>query len=802
MKESDNNSSYFDENESQRNSVIGDRSNRESVVDLNKSNFTEVDRDFGENDRDSVVQTILVKYNADDDAKEVIPLNHDVAFLPFVQIQAVADNYPEFKERIEELYGKALNYSAVAVTLKDNIKEMSPNNIKLTSSTKNPDVIKEWAGLHADLELLLNEIAEEYPASSETPSAILLDTIRKSQQILLDPNYRKYQALDPNFEKYIRSNFLTIPYNSFKTDGVDNEGNPVFEMDDERYKALSEKLPFVDMAVERIEFMQKKMIQFQFIKERNSYGQKDYMNYVDDYKNHLLKQAEYADAIKKLTVDDKDIKDNRVFHKEVNTLFGMNWKESRFGNPLKEDVVQQFAILDRGWSVEDIPVIIGLQDSYQKAKDIVENDNAEITKEMKKEASKLLAVLEDPMERVSKAYIASPEARLDILKELKQPMEKYAEIVKPIRSGVVDPIVNLLDSAIKRNVKPFEVGRVPATIKEVKDEADSMGAFDYDDISTNIDYMVEDLKAVELRYKGSNQFKNMKEYLLDLQKYSDHLMKNGAADENELTPTEYRCNRMLELRIKLENVLQANEAYLEHKKRDFTRDNTRRDSEGKQKTEQPRIRMSLKMRDTLLMMIDRVNQYEQHVYPEKKYVAEAETHMEEARDRLWNRIQEVSKKIDDDKNNTMSEGDYRLSLARMMYYYHRTSSSYLKKRDNESDIDYKNRLEGTGAKEVSPEHVKNDLKSITPFVKVINAEVDKYVKYKNGQSDEPYKKVNMETIKNLYKQAVKDVKVNAVKEAEQKKSVDSRRAQSSTYRDELVAKPKNKNKGAKKAPTM
>jgi hypothetical protein len=87
---------------------------------------------------------------------------------------------------------------------------------------------------------------------------------------------------------------------------------------------------------------------------------------------------------------------------------------------------------------------------------------------------------------------------------------------------------------------------------------------------------------------------------------------------------------------------------------------------------------------------------------------------------------------------------------------------------------------------------------------VINAEVDKYVKYKNGQSDEPYKKINMQTIKNLYKQAVKDVKVNAVKEAEQKKSVDSRRAQSSTYRDELVAKPvaKNKNKGAKKAPTM
>ena len=804
-----------DENQSRNSSFTEiDENGFDEADAINGRNYTVVDDNYFEDNKDQKIEAFMVNYNAInlEDANKpvnpdgIIPVNNDFMMAPLAHLNNISDNLGEYKERVEELFNRAGAIYALANKGTKDKKPVIiylPNRDKFSRCTVDPDFIKQWAELYADFDALMDELTEKYPKN--TPTGDLLDIILRDKQIMTNPKFNEYQALDPTYEPFVRSNFNTIPVNSFKTDKVDDKGNAIYEADDKKYKELSEKFPFIEMAQERVGFMQNRMIQHEAMRQSNTFTPKAYLEFVDAYKKHLLKQADYVNKIKKISPDDELIKDNYVFAENSNNGvkhgFVMNWQGERYGDPVKNQVRAQFDILDRGWPVDDVPLIQGLDGVIKGLDNIIESElNNDITAQVQNQAKKLKAELVNPIRLAKYSYIASPEVRDDILKGLKEPIGKYVEFMKPFLNGVEDSIAKIYDAAVNRGAKSFEIGSNPVTIMKDADGDELIGAFEYDDITANIDYMVNDLKAVELSYKGSNEFKAMKEALLDLKKYSDRMMTQGVADEENLSYNQKHLNRLKDLRTEIEKTLNATDAYLDHKKRDFIKDETRRDSAKKQKREQPRIRMSLKMRDKLLMMVDRINDYDMHINPKMKGIYDVENSVEAAKDRAWNKISDINKKYEDDKDMKMTSGEYRKNLLKMIYHYQETTSYNFKVNKNETNEEYAERISKVGTKELTNEDLKKEFNNASLIREAVEKEVKKYEEYKNDRSKEHYARIGMDKIGDFYKNVVKDAVKNMGDVSYKDINPTAKRhAKTSAYKNSLVSKPKApENKGLKK----
>ncbi|MBQ4233201.1 MAG: hypothetical protein II699_07960 [Lachnospiraceae bacterium] len=748
----------------------------------NERKFTEVDMGFEDGDaRENKINDILIKYNAigeDIKPEEIRPLNVNIVSSTINQLNAVNDNYPEFADRIEELFLKAGAMFAAASSDKANTKSKLPADGTMTVTTRKLETIKEWAELLVDVDILIDDISEKYPV--DTPSGALLDVIKKNMRVMTDPDFVDNMALDPRYEPYIRTNFLTIPVNKFKTDKVNEKNEPVFEKNDKKYEELSKKMPFIKMAEERVNFMQKKFIPFHMYRRSVNYGKKDYINYVIDYKKHLEEQSRYVDELRKISPDDELIKDNYVFvTNTVNTGFVENWQTTRYGDIIKKDNKAQYDMLDRGWPVDDIGLLTDLKGYVDKAEDYANSQDA--TAQEKKIAREIMDSLREQLELVKVTYVPSPEVREELLKGFKAPIDKYVELSKSLSKFETITIGKRLDDAINREVKDFEIGNNPMTINKVGDYEEPV-AFSSGDIRDNIDIMYRDLKAVELSYKGSNQFKEMKEHLKALKDYAHRLMDQPMTDEEGLTPNQVRMKRLSELRGRISLVIDATDQYLEHKKRDFERDADRRDSAKKQKHEQPRIKMSLKLRDKLMMMSDRIDEYERYLNPDNQYIKDVEKHIGEARDRAWDKIYAISDAIAKDTKNEMTEGNYRRNISKMIVYYVQSTDNYYE-RHNDTDAAYKERIEAVGG-ELTDKQIKSMMSG--SMRDAIDKEVEKYMAYKNGKSAD-YQKVSYNSIANLYKSVIKG-EVQARKAAETVS--DKRHKATAGYKENLVSKKK------------
>jgi hypothetical protein len=522
----------------------------------------------------------------------------------------------------------------------------------------------------------------------------------------------------------IESGFATFPYNSFYA-GKDKNDKAIFKPDNARYERMIKNIPFFEIIEENQKFILDSYLPYAQMKKAGTLTNEDVQKFNESYKAHLENQKKYAAKLKTVGIDHPDIKDLQPFHSDPRQNFAENWKGGRLAGSVLKTAEDSYGILERGWPVEDISVINRLFEMEADLK--VKAKKAGLSSADKKKAAELLQKIEPSMKRLKTEYVLTSEMRDDILDSFKQPVNDYFELDKkivlaknPEQEYIGRPIKDIFNEAADRKVLDSEIGKVD--IRLVDNRPNSISD---DAIVNNVKIMVDDLHAVEVKMFGSPEFKEMKEYLEDLNKYVDRAFVHDRMALGDGNPDKGYVESLKILKSKASNTLERVKSYLDHKEVDFNEDRQRRDKKGKQGTEQSRIKMAIKTYDKLGFMIDQIQEYVDSLDAVKTFEKnELPQLKKETKDILFKKIQAEDANIQNlDLSNMTKEVKhaYITSVGRIAvnYLLMQNSNFTLK---NETPDEFRARMINNQTKNLTYDELKTMAKTDRALRGILSAE--------------------------------------------------------------------------------
>ncbi|SEP84480.1 hypothetical protein SAMN02910369_00723 [Lachnospiraceae bacterium NE2001] len=582
---------------------------------------------------------------------------------------------------------------------------------------------------------------EDRPVEKD-PNVRILDILKNNYTIMSNPDYADILQADPDYHSLFSSTFATFPYNSFKQE----DGS--FKPDDKRYRDVMERIPFLDQIEERQNFILHEYIPYARDKKEGKLTPERVKNYNKAYHEHLDKQKAYFQKIRSIKIDgpdaDKEILAMKIFANNPTTYLRDNWQKGRLAETGIERSDEIHNILDRGWSAEDIGVVRELH--FMKDRLRSGSTNRDLSDAQKKKAAELLKALDEPMKRLDNEYIISPEHRDEILESFAGPVKEYLEWNKTLtidHKFKSDAIGKVYNDAVNRKILANEVGSNTLRVETEKIRVDNPefdnknnknvpekvsikvskpAGLSYDQIEKNVDIMVDDLHSVEIWLRGSGEFKEMKEYMEDLQKYTQRSMRAANIEGTEEDYHKKYIRNMNDLKAKLIGARNATLRYLERKEDDFRKDNNRRDSDGRQKTEQSRINMALKNYDKLNMMIDKIAEYEDYMKPVNVFQREK---LQKMKPEAMKKVRDLLKAEEEKLKNPSSKLEYAEATARVIVYNLQLKDGYYKMQENETGADYLARMNKVG-KTISHEDLQKIVTKDAAFNKLVKRANDGY----------------------------------------------------------------------------
>ncbi|GEM_PF-7047397 len=710
-------------------------------------------------------------------------------------LQNIKDFYPEKADVIDDLAGR----------MADKMVELQSNPNKKTvknafGSTENVDFIidekdkRDIVGLIVETDKLMKSL-KGYEENS-VPDRILKEFDRQLK-LYCSEDHELLLKSDSYFTDGFTSTFLTFPLPTFATGKKDKGNLPKFKEDMKRYEAMLKRIPFLDQLEARSNFAVNTLLPFEKNRAGGSVSEQDVESFNRKYQAYLAQEKKYFDTIKSISDKDKDIVENSVFVKNtVKQGFVGNWQEARFADAVLERNAFFRTMISKGWPVSDVNLLYDVKrvmKNMEQAK-----NNTFFSEEERARIAELEIKANEAFSKAEASYAHSPEVRKELLEGLREPVMAFVDLkyeneierrknlpTDEIKVLGKDSISELFDHAFARELNDFEVGNSPVAL-EMENGAPKAYGFDWNTIRNAVDQMVEDLEAVDPSWmRSSEKFRDMKTALLDLQKYTRNpyfgLMHDDPLQEHEVSMREFE-KRLAEVR-------KYNEAYLNYKGEQFEKDAGRRDSSRKQKREQPRIRMALKMHSALSFMETKAGEIvNQEISLDPRTIEgknRAKEIMKDVRKIIDGRLAEEEKKLADPK---ISKSDYLRSICTCLALYQTSKPSFFEKIfDSSKNLDeYKNTVEGIAKMKYSDKELKA-VGSVYGIERVMRSEEKNF-----GQPG--HKRLTVEEIKKVYDKTLKSTMNH--KTAEQKirenlhKEHMKHQQNEREYRNKLVSQPK------------
>ena len=664
------------------------------------------------------------------------------AVLSFVQgVDDLAKNYSDFGERTQSLTEKI---TQMQKTYAMNQSSFTRKNLPAGTTfeyTNNPDIIKILAETYVTANDLLEDF-KKYNDKNRGPysdvNSVIIDIIESHDALVSSDDYEDILKIDPTYNYSYKAAFTTFPYNSFK------QKNGKFEPDNKAYVEMMNFIPFLKVIKDRQTYFREHYIDTQMARK----GGKLSDNNIRDYKKYFVRNLERTrENYNKLrAVDSKKdpyITSLQPFEHEPGFNFGENWQKGRHGAYVMRDVNRQLSAVDRGWPVEDTGLILEMYRVELSLRNIAEgggNANAQ----QQRRAKEILERISEPLNKVKNGIVTSVEMRDDIVDSLQTPINDYVELMEgfPINIGKAQvpygtpAIKDIYEAARLREVKPVEMEIKEHRMDEVN--LDYTPGLSFDMIKENIDIMMKELNAVEMAIKGSDEFKEMKISLQQLQTYAHEQM--GHLQEGVDHNVAY-ANSLTELKERLLDTTQKTKKYLTHKQVQFDKDGNRREAGKRQKREQPRIHMSINQLDKLNFMVDMIDGYENKRGAKYDYMHGQLKHdVEAATNRMVEKLNGCAEVM---QNKNVSKNNYLLSLGRVLMYTKIEDTSTFKPQEDEKFEDFKARINGLGTRDISKAEIEAMMKKDPIFREIMQTEKDSF-------NNPKHRRLNVKDAHDLY----------------------------------------------------
>ena len=625
----------------------------------------------------------------------------------------------------------------------------------------------------------------------------LVNILKRNRDILVGGELEKICQIDPEFLNAFEATGATFPYNMF----IQKDGS--YAPDDAKYEALMRKLPMLDMLEERQKFLLEVYLPYIENRDSRELSDEDVAVFNRKFAEFQENQIKYVNRLKNASQDELNtLNELKAFHGSMKQNFHENWCGGRYGNRVISYANKSLSLVERGWPAEDLVFYDYLRDMAGKLKEIKDAENS--TEADKRHAQNILKDMQDSFNRMSKGYLTSDTMRDSILDKLAAPIQDFMSW-----KGANHLVGKYYQAAANRKTTAANLGRYTRTttseieVNGVGHKVHSPAGMNLKQLADNIDIMVKDLNAVEISITGSRRFKDMKNALLDLQRFVRRDMNNIVPREGETVEQAY-ARKLHELKTKITATKTATTRYFERKAGQFRDSATRRDSAGKQGVEQSRIKMSLDLYDKLNYMENKLNDYELdmkfiHFASGPVTINENETEevknfqrdelpelKEKAKARLLERAYEAQKKALETENATM----YGNEVAKMLIYNLQRKDGYFNKSNNETFEEYKRRIETLGTRELTKEEIETAIQSDQKISAIVDKEKQNFM-------PEEYKKLDF--LKAVGKYAAEGAPENYVdpikaqKEARRQNALDSK-----NYKETLLS-TNNQNQAKQRA---
>ena len=739
-------------------------------IEAEKAAKEEADRKRIKELQDRIVQKAKDRIHTDEEylnhkADEYLSLygkntyDIDEIYSPYNCLFSAQNNFAGFENEIQELMNTGAA-NRMMITLSNPDKSVVPGTNLLRHLTSNPDAKRQIAIDRAKFNEVYDAVYDvemsralsranqlKNVRAEDLPNIRILNAIKKHQNIVDSPYF------DQIYEKFndelaiIETAFFNFPANAFKS-GVGEDGKGIYKPDDERYEKMMERLPFLDIIEENQKFIDDVFIPYAIKKKEGKLTDENVKEFDKAYRNHVVKQNKYFGELYKVKENDPDVPNLKLCSTGgFDQTYTENWLGPRLGKRILVNAEKCSSIIDRGWAVEDKAFIMEMLNVEKVLSSVA--DSEKYNEQQKKQASEILKKMAPAMDELKNTYIVSPEVRDEILDKFADPIKDFVAwdkatvkervILNPNNNYVGHPIENLYKEAANRKVLKAELGNSPLRYYKEKvsyyenhenDEEKTMSirkpaGLSDEMIQKNIKTMVDDLHSVELWYKGSNEFKDMKLEMEDLKKYAEHTLTNKAMAVGD--PQKKYAEALHGFK---EQALLAQEkirAYLEHKQVDFDEKATRRDDGWKQGSEQNRIKMAIKNYDKLSFMIDRIQEYEDSLNPTKVFEKnEMPRIVQETKNRLDQKIDAEVAKIKDEQH-PQTRDEYIVSVCTIaMTYMLKNNHRMYKLESQETPEHFQARMNAVPTQN----YTKNDLIRMAqkdPVLKdIIKAEVENF----------------------------------------------------------------------------
>ena len=412
-----------------------------------------------DNDIQAEVDKILAAY------PEEISLNqvYDVISL----FNSFGSLYPKSKDKIDALMGDTVLAFTELQTGKPygfGLVSTSENSMTTNMFIRDEDDKKRLATLIARAGKICEEILPTVRAMP-TVYTNVIKTYKGMIDQLKNGDYDRLCKADHMYPYAMQSTFLTLPTDEFSTGFIDEKGKIVYENDARRYKKLMDKYDFIEQALDRQNFMANHYLFYQEKKKAGTLTDEDVREFKIAYRDFLDGQKRHFTKIKKITMEDKDVAENRSAI--GNKSFLMNWTTSRFGDPVFKEVELSNTFIENGWPEDDIGFLRQLTRVYNSLQ-VVATAKQGYKKEDKDKALDALAIFDPAYRKIMSEKISTPKERMDLINAITPGINAYLTLGKAMVGNLDDRriykddvIKELLSNVTNRLVLPSEVGSVP-----------------------------------------------------------------------------------------------------------------------------------------------------------------------------------------------------------------------------------------------------------------------------------------------------------------------------------------------------
>ena len=704
-------------------------------------------------------------------------------------LSSLAENYPELKELKDKMDNELTIASAIKGPKVPSLtNEWLPNGCYL-ESTNDQELKRQFVKarlLAKDLSNAISRCIRKDEGPAKDINEDIYSIIEEHFHYMNTGIYEDILRMDPSYHLSYNQMFTTFPYNQFK------QKNGAYIKDDETYKEMMDSIPFVKQMKERQEFFSK-YTEVRNSRHNGNITDEEIRNYRKEYQTQLNNLRTNFQTIKDVPADNPYVTRAKAFVGSSGTTFGLNWQGDRFANFVMKDIDIQQLALDRGWPVEDIGLIVEMHHMEEDLQRVIRGANF-ITPEQQQRARQLYESMKEPLDRVKNSIITSVEMRDDILDAIKPSIDAYVQFREPVKvdrntQAIIHgtpAIKDIFEIARVRDVKPSELEFKEHRLNFSQHYEPSL-PFSNDLIRKNIDMMMKDLNGVEMVIKGSNEFKDMKISLQELQTFAREQL--GVLGQS-IDGSDPYADNLDDFRDKLLDTTQKTKKYLARKQKQFDDEGNRREDGGRQVREQPRIKMAINLLDKLNFFVSMLDDFETYKHNGKRFnYANSGVNADKvaARERLAPKVQAANNIM---KSRRTSKKDYLLNMGRVIIYGMQAEDRYYKMEEDEKHVDFVARIRNTGVNQITAKDVEDMMKKDPVFREVMQNE-------KTALEDHNHERLDAVAAYNLYATKYNQAHPNDLRHVDERSEKQKKADKVGDYKENLVSNVQKRNRTMK-----